>query len=139
MPLRLARPFEDRLQATREQRAYQRAVASCDDPTATASDSASYPAGRVRALVDPFALECGCAPHAALPPSRRSTADEKPYPGFDVPLSPFRLIAREACSVWRAQVSREHSQGPRTPRCCRRYTTRDILGLSSGAGARRSG
>lgn len=56
-----ARPFEDRLLAGREQRAYQRAVASCDDPTSTASYSASYPAGRFRALVETFALECGRA------------------------------------------------------------------------------
>lgn len=56
-----ARPFEDRLQAGREQRAYQRATASCDDPTSTASYNTAYPAGRFRALVDTFALECGRA------------------------------------------------------------------------------
>ncbi|MCJ2026338.1 hypothetical protein [Methylobacterium sp. J-067] len=54
-----ARPFQDRLQAGREQRAYQRAVASCDDPTSTASYTTAYPAGRFRSLVETFALECG--------------------------------------------------------------------------------
>ncbi|MFF9549873.1 hypothetical protein [Methylobacterium fujisawaense] len=70
-----ARPFEDRLQAGREQRAYQRAVASCDDPTATASYSASYPAGRFRALVDTFAVECGRT-RDRQDEARRQQADE---------------------------------------------------------------
>ncbi len=59
-----ARPFEDRLQAGREQRAYQRAVASCDDATATASYSASYPAGASAPWSIPSRSN---APHAGSP------------------------------------------------------------------------
>ncbi|MET7248001.1 hypothetical protein ABZT49_32075 [Methylobacterium sp. EM32] len=56
-----ARTFEDRLQAGREQRAYQRATASCEDGAAIAAYAAAYPAGRFRPLVDTFGLDCGRA------------------------------------------------------------------------------
>lgn len=53
-----AQHFADRLGAGREQRALQRAVASCDDRLSTAAYGTSYPAGRFRSIVDSFALEC---------------------------------------------------------------------------------
>lgn len=53
-----ARAFEDRRQAGREQRAFQKATASCEDGTAIASYSAAYPAGRFRGLVDNFSIDC---------------------------------------------------------------------------------
>jgi hypothetical protein len=72
-----ARPFEARLQAGREQRAYQRAVASCDDPTSTASYNASYPAGRFRALVDTFALSCAQARERVNEERRRQDEERR--------------------------------------------------------------
>ena len=53
-----ARAFEDRRQAGREQRAYQKATASCEDGTAIASYNVAYPAGRFRGLVDNFSIDC---------------------------------------------------------------------------------
>ena len=72
-----ARPFEDRLQAGREQRAYQRATASCEDGAATAGYGASYPAGRFRGLVDNFGLECGRARDRQEDARRRQDEDAR--------------------------------------------------------------
>jgi hypothetical protein len=53
-----AQHFSDRLGAGREQRALQRAVASCDDRLSTAAYGTGYPAGRFRSIVDSFSLDC---------------------------------------------------------------------------------
>jgi hypothetical protein len=53
-----ARYFVDRQSAAREQRAYQRAVASCADTVAISSFSTSYPASRFRRVVDDFSVDC---------------------------------------------------------------------------------
>ncbi len=66
-----ARSFEDRLQAGREQRAYQRAVSSCDDSLSAAAYGATYPAGRFRTFVDNFVFECGRARDRQLQEEQR--------------------------------------------------------------------
>lgn len=53
-----ARHFLDRQSAAREQRAYQRAVASCTDTVAISSFSSTYPASRFRRVVDDYAVDC---------------------------------------------------------------------------------
>ncbi|WP_019905667.1 hypothetical protein [Methylobacterium sp. 77] len=53
-----ARHFADRLQAGREQRAYQKAVASCEDRLSAPSYLSAYPAGRFRGIVEGHILEC---------------------------------------------------------------------------------
>jgi hypothetical protein len=53
-----ARYFVDRQSAAREQRAYQRAVASCAVTVAISSFSTSYPASRFRRVVDDFSVDC---------------------------------------------------------------------------------
>lgn len=53
-----ARHFADRLQAGREQRAYQKAVASCEDRLSAPSYLSTYPAGRFRGIVESHVLEC---------------------------------------------------------------------------------
>lgn len=53
-----ARAFADRLQAGREQRAFQKAVASCDDRLSASSYGSAYPAGRFRGIVENHVVEC---------------------------------------------------------------------------------
>lgn len=53
-----ARSFADRLQAGREQRAYQKAVAGCEDRLSASSYLGAYPAGRFRGIVEGHVLEC---------------------------------------------------------------------------------
>ena len=53
-----ARYFLERQSVVREQRAFQRAIASCGDTLAISSFSSTYPASRFRRIVDDFSLDC---------------------------------------------------------------------------------
>lgn len=50
--------FADRLAAVKEQRAYQRAIASCNDPTAQSAFDASFPSSRFRPVVAAYWQKC---------------------------------------------------------------------------------
>lgn len=53
-----ARHFIDRQSAVKEQRAFQRAVASCADAVAISGFAAAYPASRFKRVVEEFSLAC---------------------------------------------------------------------------------
>lgn len=53
-----ARHFVDRQSAVKEQRAFQRAVASCADTVAISGFATAYPASRFRRVVEDFSLAC---------------------------------------------------------------------------------
>jgi hypothetical protein len=53
-----ARHFQERLAAAREQRAFQRAITSCEDRLAASAYSSTYPTGRFRRIVDDFVTDC---------------------------------------------------------------------------------
>jgi len=50
--------FSSQLAIVREQRAFQKAIASCDDRTATAGYASTYPSGRYKRKVEEFVTGC---------------------------------------------------------------------------------
>jgi hypothetical protein len=64
--------FAERLVAVKEQRAYQTAVASCNDPIVQSAFAATYPTSRFRRVVDAFWVTCASrspAPAPSPPPA----------------------------------------------------------------------
>lgn len=53
-----ARPYAEKLAIAREQRAFQRAVASCDDRFAASAFTSAYPSSRLRRVIDDHFAAC---------------------------------------------------------------------------------
>lgn len=70
--------FERQRVAGVEQRAFRRAVASCDDPVASTSYIATYPGGRFRPIVEQFIAQC--EERRRPPPAPPVAAPSSPQP-----------------------------------------------------------
>jgi tetratricopeptide (TPR) repeat protein len=107
--------FAAQLAVVREQRAFQRAVASCDDRAAIPGYASTYPSGRYKAVVQQFEADCRTR-LAELQEERdyqdaiASCGNFTPARGYQMkyPNGRYRREVNEFVSVCERKAQREH-------------------------------